>query len=229
VDVAGRRATRVAKFVVDVIWWLGLLLCVVLVAVFLTAPLLEGRGYQVRFDWASLEVDDGAGPPGLGLLVAIRGDSTMSLPTLSSPDTLQASAPVLVREGPVELRFRTRQWGFLYAASVLLLPLIAASLVVLHLLRSFLADVLRTNVFTVRNAKRLSTLGWVLIGIGVVGPWLERWRGWLILRRIDLEGVALSAASTDTSMLWLVGVFALVLAAAWRYGAELELDRHLTV
>jgi hypothetical protein len=100
---------------------------------------------------------------------------------------------------------------------------------VLHLLRSFLADVLRTSVFTVRNAKRLSTLGWLLIAIGVAGPWLERWRGSLILRRIDLDGVALSPASADTSMLWLVGVFALVLAAAWRYGAELEVDRHLTV
>jgi hypothetical protein len=30
-------------------------------------------------------------------------------------------------------------------------------------------------------------------------------------------------------MLWLVGVVVLVVAAAWRYGAELELDRHLTV
>jgi hypothetical protein len=136
---------------------------------------------------------------------------------------------VLVRDGSVELRFRTRQWGFLYAASLLLLPLIAAILVVLHLLRTFLADVLRASVFTVRNAKRLSTLGWLLIAIGVAGPWLERWRGSLILRRIDLAGVTLSPASADTSMVWLVGVLALVLAAAWRYGAELEVDRHLTV
>jgi hypothetical protein len=229
VDVAGRRATRIAKVVIDVSWWLGLVLCVLLVAVFVTAPQLEGRGYQVRFDWASFELDDGAGPPGLGLLVGIPGDATVPLPTLRSPDTLKASAPVLVRDGPVELQFRTRQWGFLYAASLLLLPLIAAFLVVLHLLRSFLADVLRTSVFTVRNAKRLSTLGWLLIAIGVAGPWVERWRGALILRRIDLDGVALSPASADTSMLWLVGVLALVLAAAWRYGAELELDRHLTV
>jgi hypothetical protein len=228
VDLTGRRATRIAKVVVDVSWWLGLLLSVVLVALFVTAPLLEGRGYQVTFEWASFEVDDGAGPPGLGLLVAIPG-STAGVPTLSSPDTLQASAPMLVRDGPVELQFRTRQWGFLYGASLLLLPLMTAFLVVLHLLRSILADVLRTSVFTVRNAKRLSTLGWLLIAIGVAGPWLERWRGALILRRLDLDGVALAAASSDTGMLWLVGVFALVLAAAWRYGAELELERHLTV
>lgn len=227
-DVAGRRATRFAKVVIDVSWWLGLLLSVFLVAMFLTAPLLEGRGYQVRFDWASFEVNDGAGAPGLGVLVSLPGDATV-LPALTSPDTVQASAPVLVRDGPVELQFRTRHWGFLYAASFLLLPVIAAFLVVLHLLRSFLGDVLRTSVFTVRNAKRLSTLGWLLIGIAVAGPWLERLRGSLILRRIDLDGVALSPASADTSMLWLVGVLVLVLAAAWRYGAELELDRHLTV
>lgn len=229
VDVSGRRATRFAKVVVDVNWWLGLLMCTFLIAVFLTAPLLEGRGYQVRFNWASFELDQGAGPPGLGLLVAIPGDSTVPLPTLSSPDTLIASAPVLVRDGPVELQFHTRESDFMYAASLLLLPLIAACLVVLHLLRSFLADVLRTSVFTVRNAKRLSTLGWLLIAIGVAGPWLERWRGSVILGRIDLDGVALSPASTDTSLLWLAGVLVLVLAAAWRYGAELELDRQLTV
>ena len=229
VDVAGRRATRIAKVVIDVSWWLGLLLCLILVTVFLTAPLLEGRGYQVRFDWSSFEVDEGSGPPGLGLLVALPDNSTVPLPTLSSLDTVQASKPMLIRDGPVELQFRTREWGLLYAASLLLLPMIASFLVALHLLRCFLADVLRTSVFTVRNAKRLSTLGWLLIAIGVAGPSLERLRGSLILRRIDLDGVALSAASSDMSMLWLVGVLVLVVAAAWRYGAELELDHHLTV
>jgi hypothetical protein len=228
IDLAGKRATRIARLFIDVIWWLGLLVCVFLIGVYLGAPLVEGRGYQVTFDWASFELDDGAGPPGLGLLVSIPGDSAMRLPTLSSP-TVHASAPVFVRDGPVELQFRTRQWGLLYAASLHLLPMMAAVLLALHLLRSFLADVLRTSVFTVRNAKRLSTLGWLLIAIGVAGPWLERWRGSLILRRIDLDGVALTAASSDTGMLWLVGVLVLVLAAAWRYGAELELDRHLTV
>ena|SRR5688572_9067397 len=229
VDPAGRRATRIAKVVVDVTWWVSLALSTVLVGVFLSAPLLEGSGFAARFDWNSFHVDDRSGPPGLGLQVAIATDSASTLPSLASPDTMRASNPVLEQQVNTRLEFGTRRWGFLYVANATLLPFFAAMLLGIYLLRSFLADVLDTEVFTTRNAKRLSTLGWLLIVVGIAGPQLEYWRAWMILRRIQLSGGALSPAGSDGNGLWLVGVLVLVLAAAWRYGAELQQERDLTV
>jgi hypothetical protein len=142
---------------------------------------------------------------------------------------MRASDPVLQQQTQTRLEFRTRRWSFFYAANALFLPFMAAMLLGLRLLRSFLADVMAGEVFTPGNAQRLSKLGWLVIALGVAGPRLEYWRGWMVLQRAQLSGAALSPASTDTTGLWLVGVLVLVLAAAWRYGAELQQERDLTV
>jgi hypothetical protein len=229
VDPAGRRATRIAKVVIDVMWWVFLALSLVLVGVFLSAPLLEESGFVARFDWNAFHVDDSSGPPVMELYVSIATDSALTLPSLTSPDTIRASDPVLEQQVTTRLEFGTRRWSFLYIATATLLPFFAAILLGIYLLRSFLADVLATEVFTSRNARRLSTLGWLLIVLGVAGPQLQYWRAWMILQRIQLSGAALSPASSDGNGLWLVGVLVLVLAAAWRYGAELQQERDLTV
>jgi hypothetical protein len=51
----------------------------------------------------------------------------------------------------------------------------------------------------------------------------------MILNRIQVSGAGLSPASHDGNGLWLLGVLVLVLAAAWRYGAELQQEGDLTV
>jgi hypothetical protein len=148
---------------------------------------------------------------------------------LTSPDALRASDAALVQESRARVEFRTGRWGFVYLVNALFLPLFAAMLFGVHLLRSFLADVLATDVFTTRNAKRLSNLGWLVIALCIAGPQLEHLRAWWILRSTPLGGASLSPASSDHGGLWLVGVLTLVLAAAWRYGAALQQERDLTV
>jgi hypothetical protein len=108
-------------------------------------------------------------------------------------------------------------------------PLLQGAGFGVHLVRSFLADVLATDVFTTRNAKRLSNLGWLVIALCIAGPQLEHLRAWWILKSTPLSGGSLSPASSDYGGLWLVGVLTLVLAAAWRYGAALQQERDLTV
>jgi hypothetical protein len=229
VDVAGRRATRFAKVVVDVWWWVGLVGCSFLGGMFLAAPLLtKPLGIVAHGDLGSLHIDGADGAPGAGLRLSIADDSASERP-LTSPDTVRAADPVLTRERRAYLEFRTNRWGFFYLANVMFLPYMAAGLLAIHLLRSFLADVLSADVFTIQNAKRLSKIGWLVIVLGIAVPQLEYWRAWLILRTAQLGGAALSPADPDGNGIWLGGVLVLVLAAAWRYGAELQQDRDLTV
>jgi hypothetical protein len=229
VDRAGRRATRIAKVFMDLTWWLGLGLLIVLSCTLLAAPWLEGSGVVAGFDWNAFHLEGGQGPPRIGVGVSVTTDSASTALSLTSTDTIQAANPVLERKADTRLEFRTRRWGFLYATNWMLMPLFAAILVGVHLLRSFLADVLKAEVFTTRNAKRLSTLGWLIIALAVANPQLERWRSWMILERIQLRGASLSPADPEGTGLWFVGVLVLVLAAAWRYGAELQEERDLTV
>jgi hypothetical protein len=163
----------------------------------------------------------------VGLQVSVPADQA-SRP-LTSPDPLRASDPALMHESRARVEFRTSRWGFVYLVNALFLPFFAAMLFGVHLLRSFLADVLATDVFTSRNAKRLSNLGWLVIALCVAAPQLEQLRAWWILRSTPLSGASLSPASSDYGGLWLVGALTLVLAAAWRYGAELQQERNLTV
>jgi MYXO-CTERM domain-containing protein len=55
-------------------------------------------------------------------------------------------------------------------------------------------------------------------------------RTWIILRRSALsETMLMRPADADGNGLWLVGMLALVLAAAWRHGADLQQQSDLTV
>jgi hypothetical protein len=228
VDVAGRRATRVARVFVELIWWVALVFVVVVTAIFVAAPLLPDSRFMVRFDWDGVHIHKRAGPWAAIGLVVESGDHPVTRQSLSSADTLRAANVVLEQETHTELEFDTRLWGFFYAANALFLPIMAALLFGLHLLRSFLRDVLAADVFTTRNARRLLTLGWLLIAFSILGPALESLRARLILKHTGLRAAGLSPANSDGNLL-LMGLLALVIAAAWRYGVELQQERDLTV
>jgi hypothetical protein len=230
VDVAGWRAARVAKAFVDLIWWVMLVAIVFVAGIFVAAPLLPDGRFMVRFDWDGVQIHGHKGTSpmaAVGLLVE-DGRRPPGRRPVNSADTLRAANAVLEQETHSELEFYTRRWGFFYAANALFLPIMAALLFGLHLLRSFLRDVLAADVFTNRNARRLLTLGWLLIAFGLIGPVLESLRARLILKHTGLSGGVLSSASSDNDLL-LVGLLALVIAAAWRYGVELQQERELTV
>ena len=215
IDVAGNRATRLAKAGTDLLWWAALAFSVILVTLFLLSPLL-------------LKNDSGVNT------VAVQvsfGDSAHKTVSLDSRDTPRASELVLTERNTTHhLEFHTTDWPLFVMVNWVFLPLLAALLFGVHLLRSFLADVLAADVFTRRNAGRLSRLGWLAIGLGIAGPPLEYWRSSIALARTRLETAALTPATPE----WdegsaLFGLLLLVLASAWRYGAELQQERDLTV
>lgn len=213
-DVAGRRATRIAKVWCDVVWWVGLAAGAVLTFMFLLSPVLLRSGLNQ-----------------MAVQVTVEPEGTPGRQPVSSTDTARASQVVIQeRDTTRHLEFRTTDWRmFLLVNWVLLVPILFG-LLGIHHLRSFLADVLASDVFTRVNGARLSRLGWLVIALAVVAPPLQYWRSWIVLRRLDLDAATLSPASPD----WIdgsamFGVLLLVLASVWRYGVELQQDRDLTV
>jgi len=229
VDRAGRRAARIARAAGNVTWWFGLALYAVLLAALLVAPLLEGSGYLVSFDWNAFHVGEGTGPPAVEMRVSMPNDLVATSRRLVSPDTMRAVDPELEDRAQTRLQFGTRQRAFFYAVNLTALAYLAAALLGVYLLRSLLSDVLAGDVFTATNAKRVSWLGWLLIVLGIAGPQLEYWRALVILKQVQLSGADLSPADPEAGVTWLLGVLVLVIAAAWRYGAELQDERDLTV
>ncbi len=212
-SVAGSRATRIAKVAMDGLGLIALLAAVVIAAWLLLSPLLmQKTGVE----------------PAVKVPVAIGSGSVLRTVPLRSPDTLLASHPLLVH-GEAELQFRTTNWVLQFLVNGVTLLGVAIVLLAIHLVRSFLAEVKAGAVFTLPNARRLSRLGWLLVAVGVGAPILEYWRSSMVLGRAQLEGVALAPAILTGWNPILAGVLVLVLAAAWRYGVELQRDRDLTV
>ena len=214
-DSAGRRATRLAKIGIDLVWWVALVFGGLLAILFVLSPVL---------------LTNGSGLNKVGVEVSISNSGIRTTP-LSSADAGLASDIVLEDRNPTRrLEFRTTQWRWFLMINWAILPAIATLLFGTNLLRSFLADVLEARVFTATNATRLSNFGWLVIAMGIAEPLLNRWRSWMVLSRLEPTGPALVPAQLDwnTGSLTL-GVLLLVLASAWRYGAELQQERDLTV
>jgi hypothetical protein len=222
VDSTGRRATRIAKLFVDLTWWVGLTLSALLIVVVLTAPLLERWGYAARFGWNNFHIENGREPPALVVRVASPASGQHAVPADSTQARIEPS-PV------ASLQLPTRSWPLLFAGSATVIVNVAAMLWGVYLLRRFLADVLSGETFTTRNARRLSRLGWLVIVVAILGPQVERLRTWIILDRAEVTDALFVPADTNAGAMWLVGVLALVLAAAWRHGADLQQQSDLTV
>jgi hypothetical protein len=148
---------------------------------------------------------------------------------LQSPDTLTAARPLLDHAG-ASLEFHTRKPGLHFFTTLLAVPGALALLLGVGLLRAMLREVRSGEVFTAENARRVSWIGWLLVVMGFLAPFLENLRTGIILHAAGLTGIALGTA--DHQGRWslvLPGLLVLVLAAAWRHGVELQQDRDLTV
>ncbi|CAA9370635.1 MAG: hypothetical protein AVDCRST_MAG89-4563 [uncultured Gemmatimonadetes bacterium] len=199
-----------AKFLADVTWWLAILASVGLILFWAAATLGGG----------------GAKPMTVAVQVAIADSAARGMLPLVPLNPGMATQPVL-KDVAGTLEFGTSEGWIVLLGGLVVLPGLAALLFGLHLLRSFLRDVLAADVFTAANARRLSSLGWVLVAAGVVLPVLEFLYTAFVVRRADLAGVPLRVGMH--SSLIVPGILVLVVAAAWRYGVELQRDQELTV
>jgi hypothetical protein len=176
--------------------------------------------------WATATVGGGVTPTMVAVQVAIADSAARRMLPLVALDTGIATQPVL-KDVAGTLEFGTSEGWIVLLGGIVVLPALAALLFGLHLLRSFLRDVLAADVFTAVNARRLSSLGWVLVGAGVVLPVLKFLYTAFVVRHADLAGVPLRVGMH--SSLIVPGILVLVVAAAWRYGVELQREQELTV
>lgn len=165
--------------------------------------------------------------PETSVRVSIADDDAGRLLPLTAPDAGFARQPLLT-DVQGTLAMKTDEAWPLVLGGAIAAPFMAALLFGLHLARGFLADVLKTEVFTDANARRLSLMGWLLVVAGLAWPLLEFGYTVLMVRRANLEGVGLGVGLESMGTV-LPGLLVLVVAAAWRYGVELKRDQQLTV
>ena len=117
-------------------------------------------------------------------------------------------------------------WGY-RVGLVMLLPILFG-FVVLAWLRAFLRDVIAGQVFTIMNAQRLARIGWLLIAIAALRAVAPILMGGVMAFYTPMMILPMLFAVVANT--WLVtGLLLLVIAAAWRYGIELQSERDLTV
>lgn len=212
----GWRITRLAKVLADVIWWLAVGAAVLLVVFVLTWPLTTREGLDPSVH-VHVSVPDGTG-----------GREWMSR-TAQDPAGSSAALEVADLDGlEGELELRYLEWWVVWVGGFFAVPVLAAGLFGLHLLRSFLKDVLSKDVFTAENAGRLTRLGWLLVVAGVVLPILEFAHTLFLVRQAGLSGTPVGIGIGGFPAV-IPGLLVLVMAAAWRYGVELQREHDLTV
>jgi hypothetical protein len=207
--VAVSRPLKIAKFFTDLTWWLGVVGSVVLTLGFLSSF------FGVAFSLSA------------PVRVEVKAKSA-DLWSLTAPNSTDGAEPRLDEvHGQLKLRGAPRNVQWIITTSSIAAVLVA--MYGLYLFRSLLKDVINRDIFTDRNAARLSRLGWLMIVVAFVGPVWNGWLGSLILDYVGNERFVLQPDSSATGGFLFMGILTLVLAEIWRYGVELQHDRDETV
>jgi Protein of unknown function (DUF2975) len=126
----------------------------------------------------------------VGLAAADVGRWPVTIPVIGVPTTSAPDLPPGVRlTGPAQLTMELDLGQtLLFAAGAL--PLLVLGLCILVLLLRTLRDAIRGEVFTAVNARRIRTVGLLLLFGGVAGTAVQHLTNWLIARSVvgDLAG-----------------------------------------
>jgi len=208
------RWVTVTKFLLDIVFYLGCAGAVGIALWLAASPLVmrDGRAGDVTIPVA---VGEGVLYP----KVEVTVDRT------AAPD-IQRAALVEARGS---LRVQTTDWSLQFLPNLGLLLALGISLLIVHLLRLMLRTVRAGEPFAEANARRLRIIGVMLLVAGVVGPLLEYLVASVLLARVPISDLALTAPLDARTDVVLGGLLLLVLSAVFVRGAELERDRSLTI
>jgi hypothetical protein len=109
------------------------------------------------------------------------------------------------------------------------LVLVALGGVILFHLRKIMKSLSPDLKFLPDTARRLSIMGWVTIGTGVLSSIVRAAAAWYFISHVRIEGVDLSAQLSPDWVLLFIGFVLFVLAEIWSRAAELQEDHDLTV
>jgi hypothetical protein len=149
---------------------------------------------------------------------------------LSLESAPEGATDVRIVDGRGKLRFDTLD-NLLYLGSIfyyVVAGLIA--LFVIFLLRRILVATRGGDPFSQANVRDLMAIGWIMVGAGAVGPFLERGFVSWVLAHFETTGVTLSPPPLGLGFETIVtGLLVLVLASVWREAVAMAQEQSLTV
>lgn len=208
------RWVTVTKLLLDVVFYLGCAGAVGIALWLAVSPLVMRDG---RAGDATIPVAVGEG--------VLYPTVDVTVDRAAAPDVQRAA----LVEARGNLRVETTDWSLQFLPNLGLLLALGISLFIVHLLRLMLRTVRAGEPFAEVNARRLRMIGVLLLVVGIMGPVLEYLVASMLLARIPVSGLAITAPLDARTDVILGGLLLLVLSAVFARGAELERDRSLTI
>ncbi len=206
-DPAGKRSLSTLTLIIDVVWWLSLVAIVLGGALVVLVATHAIRASVLSFEFYFQ-------PRGADYRVLTR--------------SLGGSA-AQIRDASGQLSFARPPMPFVLAGAAVLAVAAGWWLVIVDQLRRLLRSVRAGATFAPDNAARLQRIGAAVIGFVLLRS-VVVWGGSLYLQHmVAARGLSVrSHFGLDVPVI-LLGLLLLVLAAAFRVGAELQEDHDLTI
>jgi hypothetical protein len=208
------QLARTLKVVLNILYGLLVFACVALVLWMALSPVIF-RQAQIQ-GTASVPVRIGTGE-----------NPQFDLTFSSTPEDAIRAAFVDEAEGT--LRLETNSTLLIVIANAAKLFIAVGLAYIFHLLREVVQAILDGNPFVPENGRRVRRLGYAVLVIGFLGPFVEYIAATEILNRLPTTVPVVNPGPTFDAWIILAAVLILLLAHIWSYGLELERDQALTI
>jgi len=210
----------------SIFWYMVAIVLVVAVVVFGLSFVRTIHGLEITAVPPSFEVKEG------------ESGGRLTIPvSLAMEDDRPAAAPALgikaaeIRDLRGSLRFPVpvRSRRFFFANAMLLILMLTVALWGVHLLQGLLRTVRDGHPFVVANARRVRTIGWLVIGGEIARAVIVFLENDYARRYFSVEGLQFTAHADFSVSAIVEGLIILVIAEVFRAGTRLDEDQSLTV
>jgi hypothetical protein len=206
-DFRPSAATKTAVFVVEVLFWLSMLLVLLSLTLAVTVNLTS---FHVKYIHPPLDVCYRSGGG-----MYLEGQDL----TAPGPKIVGFSRPVLENGG------RGAQ-GVLVIMPLLLSMLLLG---IMLILRKIIRSIRSGSPFTIENASRIRALGWIVMASGPFYGILEYAYAMMLLPSVRIEGAVVTVKPDIKIFYIFAGLIIVVIGHVFRYGVSLREDSELTV
>lgn len=208
------KLTRFVKILLDIIFWLLVLVCAFLVLWIALSPLV-------------LNVIDVPITASVPVAIGV-GDEPQFEVAVAGAEAKWVQA-AYVEEAQGTLRLETTDWVIILVSNLAKLLTAIGLTYVVYLLRSVLQAILQGDPFTTENTVRIRRIGYMVLLVGFLKAAVEYFAAREILNQLMVVDPPLSLPSPFEAEVILASLLILVLAQVWSYGLDLEREKALTI
>jgi hypothetical protein len=208
------RLPRTVKVILDIIFWLLVIVTTFLVLWIAFAPFLLKTDGIVITSSVPVAIGSGAEPR---FDVEIAGAEA------------QGIEYAFVDEAQGTLRLETTDWYLIFISNLGKLIAALGLLYIVNLLRTLLNAILQGEIFTQGNAILVRRIGYAVLIVGLLQAAAEYFAAREVLRQLTITRPPLSLPEPFEAGVILASLLILVLAQIWSYGLELEREQALTI